>query len=676
MATNLTPINATFNASGKFGYSLNGGYATGVVPASLMSGTITLTLWVKTTSDSTQVAFGSRDIFWVGIQSGFAVAKYGNSVSYEVAVGGNIVISDGLWHHIAFVLSSSGSKLFIDGALSESKTTTYAQAEGLTTTTNPFAIRDFGGIIGSYSWEGGIDDVALYSTEKYTTAFTPPTSPASNTDTGLVSVWHLDNNVDDSYGVIESPTVTTDAATSISTATATSGGNVTSDGGATVTTRGVCWSTSQNPTTANSKTTDGAGTGVFTSSITGLTTGQTYYVRAYATNSAGTSYGSQISFVAQVQSNTISPDNANIVYSPYNWKVTNSVAKTINAGAYLRMLFTGNSITINSDLTGLSAPYSQLWYRIDGYGGWTLVTNQASIVCEMPTETSSWEAHLLELVVKSTTEVNDRWNTQSTAIKITSFVLEASKTTVAMQKSDKNIIFYGDSITEGVRTIAINATYDLQRNDAAQTWNHKLAELLGCEFGNIGFGATKYSGSGNGNVPKLASSYNYLWSGEARDFATIKPDMVIANMGTNDGSTDTVTEITNFLNGILSQTGSYCKIVMLRPFNGNQAANIQTAIATCTSPTRCVYVDTTGLFTSDGGDGLHPFGYMNTQKIAPSLANTIRPYLYGESHGSTFTPKDFWDYMANSTVVAGSMMERILNTASEDFVGESLTSLN
>jgi len=88
----------------------------------------------------------------------------------------------------------------------------------------------------------------------------------------------------------------TTAASAITGTTATSGGNVTGDGGATVTTRGVCWSTSANPTIANSKTTNGTGTGTFTSSITGLTAGTFYYVRAYATNSAGTGYGTQISF--------------------------------------------------------------------------------------------------------------------------------------------------------------------------------------------------------------------------------------------------------------------------------------------------------------------------------------------------------------------------------------------
>jgi len=93
------------------------------------------------------------------------------------------------------------------------------------------------------------------------------------------------------------PTVTTTAVTSITSTTASSGGNVTSDGGSTVTARGVCWSTSQNPTVSlTTKTSNGTGTGSFTSSITGLALETTYYLRAYATNSSGTGYGNQITF--------------------------------------------------------------------------------------------------------------------------------------------------------------------------------------------------------------------------------------------------------------------------------------------------------------------------------------------------------------------------------------------
>ncbi len=92
------------------------------------------------------------------------------------------------------------------------------------------------------------------------------------------------------------PTVTTNELSNITSNSATCGGYVLAAGGAMVTARGVCWSTSQNPTVSNSHTTNGNGTGSFTSSITGLTAGTTYYVRAYATNSAGTAYGNELYF--------------------------------------------------------------------------------------------------------------------------------------------------------------------------------------------------------------------------------------------------------------------------------------------------------------------------------------------------------------------------------------------
>ena len=97
------------------------------------------------------------------------------------------------------------------------------------------------------------------------------------------------------------PVLSTTAITDITQTTAKSGGNITSDGGATVTVRGVCWSTNQTPTISDNKTTDGTGAGNFVSSISGLTANTTYYVRAYATNSNGTAYGSAMSFTTQAR---------------------------------------------------------------------------------------------------------------------------------------------------------------------------------------------------------------------------------------------------------------------------------------------------------------------------------------------------------------------------------------
>jgi hypothetical protein len=102
--------------------------------------------------------------------------------------------------------------------------------------------------------------------------------------------------------VVVLPTVTTTTATNITSTSADSGGNVTSAGGGTVSARGVCWSTSANPTTADAHTTDGSGTGSYTSSITPLSGGTLYHYRAYATNEAGTAYGSDLNFTTDAPS--------------------------------------------------------------------------------------------------------------------------------------------------------------------------------------------------------------------------------------------------------------------------------------------------------------------------------------------------------------------------------------
>jgi hypothetical protein len=90
------------------------------------------------------------------------------------------------------------------------------------------------------------------------------------------------------------PVLVTTAVTAITGTTATSGGTITSDGGATVTSRGLVWGTSPGASTFSS--TSGAGTGTFSTNLTGLNISTTYYVRAFATNSVATVYGAEVSF--------------------------------------------------------------------------------------------------------------------------------------------------------------------------------------------------------------------------------------------------------------------------------------------------------------------------------------------------------------------------------------------
>jgi uncharacterized protein (TIGR02145 family) len=97
----------------------------------------------------------------------------------------------------------------------------------------------------------------------------------------------------------------------ISTITAESGGNIISYSGAEISANGVCWSTTFNPVITGSKTVDAVGTTKFVSSLSGLTAGTTYHLRAYATNSGGTAYGGDVTFTT-LSSNTVSDAEGNI----------------------------------------------------------------------------------------------------------------------------------------------------------------------------------------------------------------------------------------------------------------------------------------------------------------------------------------------------------------------------
>ncbi len=137
------------------------------------------------------------------------------------------------------------------------------------------------------------------------------------------------NEVSFATSPIALATLTTADVTSITPTTASSGGDIADDGGGTITASGVCWSTTQNPTIANNFTTDGSESGGYYSTITGLTANTTYYVRAYATNDAGTAYGNQVSFTTTGISAIIF--NSNLTYGTVS-DIDGNIYKTIQIG--------------------------------------------------------------------------------------------------------------------------------------------------------------------------------------------------------------------------------------------------------------------------------------------------------------------------------------------------------
>jgi hypothetical protein len=161
------------------------------------------------------------------------------------------------------------------------------------------------------------------------------------------------------------PHVATAAVSYVTETSVLSGGKVFSDGGAAVTARGVCWSTSPNPTISDSHTTDGTGIGTFTSSITGLTLWKTYHVRAYAKNSVGTSYGTDVTFKMTVSDKTISGTVTDGINPVEGVKITFShdghTETTDSDGYYSYTVEYGTSTTVTASKPGYT--FSPSEYR-------------------------------------------------------------------------------------------------------------------------------------------------------------------------------------------------------------------------------------------------------------------------------------------------------------------------
>jgi uncharacterized protein (TIGR02145 family) len=167
--------------------------------------------------------------------------------------------------------------------------------------------------------------------------------------------------------IVVPPVVSTNIITNIMQTTATGGGNVTSDGGAAVSAKGICWSTSPGPTIANTYTTDGSGMGPYVSNLFGLTVNTQYYVRAYATNSVGTTYGNELTFTTLPLIDCGSPITDVRDGKVYNTVLIGSqcwMAQNLNVGAMI-------AFSVNQTDNGIIEKYcyQNLQTNCDLYGG-------------------------------------------------------------------------------------------------------------------------------------------------------------------------------------------------------------------------------------------------------------------------------------------------------------------
>lgn len=198
-----------------------------------------------------------------------------------------------------------------------------------------------------------------------------------------------DESIDTPETVVNKPSLTTDDVIAVKQLTASCGGNITSDGGAAITDRGVCWNLTGTPSITDSKISAGTGKGIFTVNLNGLSLGTKYYVRAYATNSKGTSYGEEKNFTTDAtleiglayagglifyldltkQHGLVCADTTLGVFNKWGCKgkkLTGAMGKTIGTGAQ-------NTIDISAGCPSVGAAgdiCSKFVFR--GYSDWFL----------------------------------------------------------------------------------------------------------------------------------------------------------------------------------------------------------------------------------------------------------------------------------------------------------------
>lgn len=337
-------------------------------------------------------------------------------------------------------------------------------------------------------------------------------------------------------------------------------------------------------------------------------------------------------FAAQPVTNNIGSsssayDSTKILFSPYNWDVSSTRAKSVNAGAYFRTIFGGATCTLIFDVSAALTPYTKLSYRVDGTGPWITVDLAASVPITVPSETSGYGSHLLEVRIKAMAmnDANPIWPaTSAVAVILTGVTLAAGKSLTLPPARPLRALVYGDSITVGYRSL--NGGESTTSSDASQTGAFVACEALNAEIGVVAFSGHGWLDTGYGGVPGMTSTYNQLWNGQPRSFAQA-PDFILINQGTNDG-VDITTAVSTVLNGLLAATPVTTKIILLCPYGSSRGPQITAGIAATTAPARCTFVDTTGWFrTYNAFDSLHPYGIEHVTRLAPLTADSVRTAL-------------------------------------------------
>ena len=206
--------------------------------------------------------------------------------------------------------------------------------------------------------------------------------------------------------------------------------------------------------------------------------------------------------------------------------------------------------------------------------------------------------HTVRIIADGMTEGEGKWDKEK-GFAVRSVTPSEGGSIIGIKPTEKIIFFYGDSITEGIRALNMNATSD--GNSAINAYSWQCAETLGVTPYLIGYGATGILMTGSFHT--MQNAIDYLSDGRPAD-KSITPDVIVVNHGTNDGGQNrkTFEEALTATLGHLRETYPDTPIVYLIPFNQAHARVIASAVESMDN----AYVVETKGWRITYTDGLHP----------------------------------------------------------------------
>src|ERR1035437_5594775 len=462
------------------------------------------------------------------------------------------------------------------------------------------------------------------------------------------------NSVGTAYGndvtftttLIVVATLTTTVVSSITLTTAVSGGNIISDGGGTITARGTCWATAANPTITDSKTTDGTGTGTFTSNLTGLSAGTTYYVRAYATNSAGTAYGNDLSFATTatlptltttavtsitlttaVSGGTITSNGGTLItVSGICWGTTTNPSIT---GSHSTDGTTTGSFT--SNLTGLSAGDT---YHVRAYATNSAGTAYGNDVSFTTTTTVATLTTAVPTSITLTTAVSGRTITSNGGALITvscicwgtalnpSITDSHSTDGTATGSFTSNLTGLSAGTTYHIRAYATNSAGTAYGNDVSFTTTTTVATLTTPAITSITLTTAVSGGTITSNGGALITVSGICWA--------TTPNPVATGSHTTDGTA--TGSFTSNLTGLSAGTTYHVRAYATNNagtgygndvlFTTTTAPSVPTLTTTAVTSIATTTAVSGGTITSNGGALITVSGICWSTSVTPTVAGS------------------------------------------------------